>query len=166
MRFETTFNSIIAAEVIIGYKIDSYDKFMEFIDELMVNASSMEFKESVRKHLQDEIKGFPDVMKKYDDIYIFMDRLSLSQIIAIYRCCDKHIHNKIFSGLINANMTFGYSSPGTFEDFLRRIVPIRNCISHFNSLEILINYYNIKSKELRSYPDRKRYKKVIARLST
>ena len=165
MMFETTFNSIVANEVLTTYGIDSFDSFMKFRDQLMINVSMMKLTEPLRDRMRDEINGFYNTMKRYDDIFIFMDRLSLSQVITIYRCVDQGVHDRIFQGLCNANVTFGYSSPGTFDDFLKRIVPIRNCICHFNSLEILTNYYDIKTKQLRTITDRKKFQKVIAKLS-
>lgn len=165
MSFESIFNSIVAEEVLMYYQIDSFANFLDFRNDLMLNASNLKISDQLREHLQDDINSFYQTMKKYDDIYIFLDRLSLSSLITVYKCCNKQVHNKIFQGLISCNATFGYSSPGTFDDILKRIVPIRNCICHFNSLEILINYYNIKTKELRKLSDRKRYINVIKKLS-
>lgn len=165
MNFETTFNSIISNEVINHYHINTFTKFLNFCNRLLSNSASMPIDEKVREHMQDEINKFYYTIKKYDDIFIFFDRISLSSLITIYRCCDQKIRNKIFKELKSFNMTFGYSSPGTFDDFLKRIVPIRNYVCHFNSLEVLINYYDIKNKQLRTNSDKKKYINVINKLS-
>ena len=168
MNFETAFNAIVSNEVIKSYNIDSYSSFLSFISNLKENLLNLKnyqlYKDLAINHMSSEINQFIDLMDKYNSIYIFMDRLSLSQIITVYRCVNIDIHNSIFSSLLSNDLTFNYSSPGTFDDFLKRIVPIRNCIAHYNSINILIDYYDIKNKAHRSIADKKRYKKIIAKL--
>ena len=165
MWFESTFNSIVATEVLNYYHIDSFSSFLSFCNTLSANVISMNIPDKVREHLLDEISGFYQKMKRYEDSFIFFDRLSLSNVIVVYRACDKKVHDCIFQGLLQANATFGYSSPGTFDDFLKRVVPIRNCVCHANSLEVLVEYYNIKTKELRNATDKTKYKNIITKLS-
>ncbi|MCH4222726.1 MAG: hypothetical protein LKF62_04980 [Solobacterium sp.] len=165
MQFESTLNSIVANEVIHSYHIDSYEKFTDFRGTLLKNAQYASSAENVVAHLRDEINSFYYDMKRYEDIYIFIDRLSLSGTIAVWKCSDNHIKKKIFKELMASGMTFQYTSLGTFNDFLERIVPIRNCVCHFNSLEVLINYYDIKNKSLRRNSDKKKYINIIAKLS-
>lgn len=164
MWFESTFNSIVANEVLPYYQIKSYADFIRFCDRLSTNVITMNVPDDVRVHLLDEISGFYDKMKRYEDSFIFFDRLSLSNVIVVYRACDRQVRSRIFQGLLKSGATFGYSSPGTFDDFLKRIVPIRNCVCHFNSLEVLVEYYDIKKKELRKPTDKTKYKSVINKL--
>ena len=169
IKFESIFNAIVSYETLNYYNIESYNSFLTFISSLKANLEILRknkrYSESTTNHMLDEINSFDKLMTNYENIYIFLDRLSLSQIITVYRCVDKNLHNKIFKNLLSRNLTFGYSSAGTFDDVLKRIVPIRNCIAHSNSLNILINYYNIKDKSLRNATDKKKFKKIIAKLS-
>lgn len=165
MKFETTMNAIVSYEVINGYAIDSYNAFEAFIDDMIKNAGNMKLPVKAKDHYLRYVDELKRSMPKYEDIYILLDRMTLMQTITLYKCARSEIQKKIFDGLINANATFGYYSAGSFDDFLKRIVMIRNCISHFNSLEILVKYYNVKTKEYRKDADKKKYMKVIAKLS-
>lgn len=168
MKFETAFNAIVSYEVINHYEIKDEIRFKMFIEILQKNIDSFvesgRIKSSTANHMHNDISKFESLMDNYNSIYIFMDRLSLSQVITVYRAINVSLHNKIFNSLLNSGLTFGYKSSGSFDDFLSRVVPIRNCIAHFNSLEIVIKYYDIKNKGLRHEADRNRYKKVIAKL--
>ena len=169
MNFETAFNAIVSYEVINHYEIKDEIRFKVFVEIMQENINSFvesgRLKPSVANHMRNDISKFESLMKNYNSIYIFMDRLSLSQTITVYRSINVPLHNKIFNSLLTNGLTFGYKSSGSFDDFLSRIVPIRNCIAHFNSLEIVVKYYDIKNKNLRYEADCNRYKKVIAKLS-
>ena len=116
------------------------------------------------QHMRNEISSMHSHMEKYEDIYIFMDRLSLSELITVFRCLDLQLRSRIFKELAIRNLTFDYQNFSSFDIFLTRIAPIRNCICHHNSLEILINYYDIKNHSMRTEKDRKIMNNVINRL--
>ena len=168
MKFETIFNSIVAYECILYYQIDTYEQFKKFITSLRNNLNSLainkEYNQAVISHMSDQIDDFLVDMGKYDDIYIFMDRLSLNGIITIFRTIDKKIRSKIFQYLNQSGNVFGYNTFDTFDQFLSRIVIIRNYVCHFNSLEVLIMYSDIPTKTLRDSSDRKKWNKTIHRL--
>lgn len=162
-RFETIFNSVVAYEAIHYYDIDSYQHFLDFVSALRRNLMNMslknEYTQNACNNMTHELDKFPETMEKYDDIYIFMDRLSLSDIITVFRCLDSDLRSKIYKYLQQHDAVLGYMTFESFDEFLTRIVPIRNCISHFNSLEILKMYLHIKTKTLRTSSDRKKYAK-------
>jgi len=165
MTFEATFNAIVSYEVIHFYHIDNYQSFLTFVSQLISNVNSTTISSKVKHHVLRDFNSFPQKMSEYDDIYLFLDRLNLSSIINVYQYCDKNLKNHIFKQLQHYNCTFGYNSVGTFNDFLVRIVKIRNCICHSNSLEILVNYVDIKNRKLRNSSDRKKYTNIIKKLS-
>ncbi len=169
MRFEAIFNSIISYETIHYYGITDYAKFLSFVQCLINNLTVLRagnsYSPSQLDHMEKELTHFDDEMSKYEDIYIFMDRLSLSNIITVFRCSDQALRTKIFKSLMSANATIGYKTFESFDKALTRIVPIRNCICHSNSLEVLSMYYNIKQKSPRTPTDRKRYRQLIKKLS-
>jgi len=115
--------------------------------------------------MDDEIDGLVEDMNRYDDIYIFMDRLSLSEAITIYRCIDRKLRSKVYKYLQTHDGVLGYLTFESFDEFLTRIVSIRNYVCHFNSLEVLKMYVHIQSKTLRTDSDRKTYSKIIKKLS-
>ena len=184
MKFETAFNAIVSYELITYYQIDSYERFIHFMDLIIYNVQKEKLlftkenedqytnnKEIVLNKIKrcdyaiQSLTSMKQSINKYDDIYIFMDRLSISSIINIYMYCDKKNQNRIFDKLLETNNALIYTSNEPFKNFLKRIVPIRNCVFHFNSLEILINYYKIKSHELRKSSDKKQYLTIINELS-
>lgn len=169
MNFETAFNAIVSYEVINHYEIKDEIRFKVFVEIMQENINSFvesgRLKPSVANHMRNDISKFESLMKNYNSIYIFMDRLSLSQTISVYKAINVSLNNKIFNSLLKNNLTFGYQSYGSFDNFLSRVVPIRNCIAHFNSLEIVVNYYDICNKKQRLKSDKARYLKVVAKLS-
>lgn len=168
-KFETVFNSVVSYEAIHNYEIDTYSSFLDFISVLRKNLMTMSLKKEYTYdaclNMGHELDRFPATMEKYDDIYIFMDRLSLSGIITVFRCLDPDLRSKIYKYLQQHNAVLGYMTFESFDEFLTRIVPIRNCISHFNSLEVLKMYLHIRTKTLRTSSDRKKYAKIIKKLS-
>ena len=174
-KFESTLNSILSNETILYYSIDSREKFDQFMKHLLNNTDSFPianrksnqfrgYSEKALHHMRDEISNMHSHMEKYEDIYIFMDRLSLSELITVFRCLDLRLRSRIFKELAIRDLTFGYQNFSSFDTFLTRIVPIRNCICHHNSLEILINYYDIKNHSMRTEKDREIIINVINRL--
>ena len=93
-----------------------------------------------------------------------MDRLSISKLITIYKSCGKEISNIIFKAMYSNGLTFGYTKKSDFDNCLSKLVHIRNCIMHSNSITILIRYYNVKNKSLRKSTDKKAYQNIIKNL--
>lgn len=53
-------------------------------------------------------------------------------------------------------------------DFISKffaLIAVRNCVMHCNSLEILIRFYNLKTKTLRDSTNKKRFTTMIKYLS-
>ena len=166
MDLESHLNAIISNEVMIHYNIISFEKFEEFIDDLKKNINNSSDKQSAKSHMIDEVNLFPEKLIRYKNIYVFMDRLSFSELITIYRMCNPNLKNRIFKELDNRNYTFNYRNVGVFEDFLRYVIQIRNYVCHSNSLETLINYYKVETKTFRKNQSKKTLRKIIAILST
>lgn len=162
MLLEAHMNAIISNEILLYYNITSFDKFESFISDLKSNISTSSDNEKAKSHMIDEVDTFPHKLVRYKNIYVFMDRLSFSELITIYKMCDSTLKNKIFIEFKNRKYTFGYNSVGAFDFFLKHVVQIRNCICHSNSLEILINYYRVESNEYRSIQSKKAFLKIIS----
>ena len=117
-----------------------------------------------KNHMNREIDDLENKLKQYGSIFICLDRLSLNLIITIYKSCNPNLKKEIFNELYNLNNTLGYSDMPTFDDFLIRIVPIRNYVYHNNSLEVLYRYLNIERNTLRSDADKRKYKNIVKKL--
>lgn len=110
------------------------------------------------------VSHFKESFDKYGSVFIFMDRLSLSDLSTVYRACGDELSNKIFTELSSRGFTFGYTKKHDFDSVLSIIAQVRNCVMHENSLTILIRYSNVKDKKLRLQTNRKRYSNVIKKL--
>lgn len=166
--FESVFNSILSYEIVNYYKLINQQGFSDFTYSLLKNIAtyidSREYSPNEIKNMFHYVLNMNHSYLKYNNIYIFLDRQNLSQIIILFRSIDFQLRRKVFNSLLKRNLTFGYNNFPTFNDFLDRVVSIRNCICHFNSLTILVRYYNIKEKSLRTSSDRKKYLTAINKL--
>ncbi len=163
--FETTFNAIVSQKIAKYYSIDSKKAFDAFTDKLILNlVANEDITHQAKKHMMEEISDFKTKLERYGSIYIFLDRLSLNSIITIYKSSDPIVKNDIFKTLIHHEATLEYYDMPTFDDFLTRLVRIRNYVYHNNSLEILYRYFNIKKNSLRTDTDRRRYKNIVKKL--
>lgn len=168
-EFESKMNAIVSYEIIHFYGIVSYSKFLDFVDDLKKNLENLsnngDYNPEACEKMSIALDSFLEMMSKYDDIYIFMDRLGLSDLITVFRCCDKSLRTKIYKSLKEHGGVLGYETFESFDEFLSRIPGIRNYVCHFNSLEVLVMYLHIRNKELRPSSDRKKYQKIIKKLS-
>lgn len=163
--FESTFNSILSCEVINHYDLRNEKNIELFIQELMqntLNLRSVSFSE--KQHMLRTINSFPNSIDKYDSVFIFFDRLSFSELATIYKSINNKISYKIFEAMTSELLNLGYTKKRDFDNSLTTLIQIRNCIMHSNSLTILIRYYNVKKKLLRTAKDKKRYTKIIDQL--
>ena len=163
--FESTFNSILSYEVINHYDLRNEKNIELFIQELMqntLNLRSVSFSE--KQHMLRTINSFPNSIDKYASVFIFFDRLSFSELATIYKSINNKISYKIFEAMTSELLNLGYTKKRDFDNSLTTLIQIRNCIMHSNSLTILIRYYNVKKKLLRTAKDKKRYTKIIDQL--
>ncbi len=165
LKFEESFNAILSYETIHYYSITDSCRFILFTERLKKNARESSSTNAAKAHMIKTIDTFQDQMDKYGSIYIFLDRLSLSDISTVFKCSDKLLKERIFRNLYAYHSTFGYEDLNTFESILPIIAQVRNYVCHGNSLDILCMYYNIKEKGIRSRSDRRKYRNVINRIS-
>lgn len=163
--FESTFNSILSYEVINYYDLENKKNIELFIQEIMQNTINLEnISFSEKQHMLRTINNFPKSIDKYDSVFIFFDRMSFSELSTVYKSIDVKIAYKIFNAMVLESLNLGYVKKRDFDNSLTTLIQIRNCIMHSNSLTILIRYYNVKKKSLRSAKDKKKYTKIIDQL--
>jgi len=166
-EFEITFNTIIGREVLLFYKIDSDTAFFDFCSKLLDNINNVSTeKETVKEKMRTTVSGFPNEIAKYDSPFIFMDRLSFNETITVFKNIDEGLRSKIFNRLVKTNNTLGYVKLASFVKMLPKLVLIRNCVYHNNSLTILKRYHKIKEKVLRDRPSYQSYCSLISKLSS
>lgn len=159
--FERTFNAVISYEMLIKYKIVDYTSFSNFVNDLLESAMKSQNETKQKVHMINEINSFESKINKYNSPYIFFDRLSLNETITIYRLMDSNDKKRVFNKLKAMNCTLGYPVMNQFDDALTKLVQVRNCVYHGNSLTVLIRYYKVKTKQLRSSTDKRKFKTLI-----
>ena len=87
------------------------------------------------------MNSLKDTNKRTNSVYLLFDRLSLTDILTIFYFIDKKTKSKIFSILLENNLTFDINNIDNSENTIKKIISIRNCVCHSNSLEILKRYY-------------------------
>lgn len=163
--FESVFNAIVSNEVIYAYELENKESFNSFVVSLSKNVLALQSETfESKQHMLKTISNFNNELDKYNSIFIFMDRLSISELITIYKSCGKEISNIIFKAMYSNGLTLGYTKKSDFDNCLSKLVHIRNCIMHSNSITILIRYYNVKNKSLRKSTDKKAYQNIIKNL--
>lgn len=167
MLLEAHMNAIISNEILIHYNITSFESFETFVDSLKLNISNAtKLNNDVKNNMLHEVEQFTKKLIRYKNIYVFLDRLSFSELITIYKMCEPNLKRKIFREFKARKYTFGYDSTSAFDNFLRYAVQIRNCVCHSNSLETLTNYYRVETNEFRNSQSKKSIDKIIKILSS
>ena len=136
--------------------------FILNLSENVIHSEVLSFNK--KQHMLKTIGHFCHEIEKYNSVFIFLDRLSLSELSTIYLSCDKKVGLYIFSEMQKRELTLGYKKKKDFDESLNRLIQIRNCIMHSNSLTILLEYYNVKEKSFRKSSDRKAYQKIVKEL--
>lgn len=160
-EFETIFNAVVSYHVINHYKFCSFEDFDRFCNELKLNL--IKVKDKSKHYMIDEIDGFYGNeygIKKYNNIYVFFDRLSIRKILTVF-ILTQDLTDLIFSDLRRFDATLNFTIVNQFINAVEMLVHIRNTVYHNNSLEILKRYYNVKGNQLRKSSNVKQYASLI-----
>lgn len=160
LKFEHQLNAVFSYYVIHHYTIASVDFFHDMISELKINKNTTEEKyhRVIDKVIDELITEFNEKYSR--NIYVTFNRLSLGQMLLIFRVLPNEVKNKIVKYFEGHPFVKNHQID-QFQKKVHRIQEIRNCIAHNNSLEIRIKYYNIEKKRERTPHDRRRYRELI-----
>ena len=162
MCFETQFNSILSYRTLTNYSIQNDVDLELFLNTVKLNIpSNSDYNEKRLNHINNQIDDLVTLIPNYHDVYCFFDRLSLGSLLTIFCGLDKHIQKLILSDCEKLGINFGMNNVNAFISKFFALVSIRNCVMHCNSLEILVRFYNPKTKDLRKSSDRKKYISMI-----
>lgn len=168
MEFETHFKSILSY-YIVNKTVDKIENSVDLYNFVTKIETSIALKNSYtserKKHMNEHIESLKKDIEKYHDVYCFFDRTSLGPLLTVYIGLDNNKQEDILNELKKFNMNFGIDQVPQFINKVFTLVGIRNCIMHNNSLEILVRFYNPKTKELRHSTDKKSFTNLIAYLS-
>lgn len=160
-RVEVTFSSIMSYHILTHYKINCSTSFNAFIDEVIGKAKSSDIDPEKNIHNLKILTVLKEDALKYNNYIIFLDRLTLGESLIVFQFLPLSIKKKILSKMSKRRLSLGVDDIKTFESRMFKLVAIRNCVFHSNSLTILVRYYRIKDKILRSSSDRKTFINII-----
>lgn len=162
IRFETIFNSLLSLQILNSNKFSVDDEVESFLED--VYQSLQEKYPKRANHYRRTIDTLKETHKKYHDIYCFFDSLTLGQAVMLYLGLNKSQQELLLKEFKKNNISFGSTNPKDFGNVLFKLVNIRNCIDHCNSLEVLLYFYNRNTGELRNATERSRYLSLIDKL--
>lgn len=162
LAFERIFNSVFSYYVIHHFNIRSENDFSEMIQALYHSASIYTEEGSpFHKSITKVIANIESLFIQYNkSIYLTLDRLSLGQLLIIYKLLDSNLKTTIIDDL-RFHRFVQQMTVKQFEQQMYDVQEIRNCLAHNNSLEIRIRYYNIEKQILRRDTAIKRYKRLL-----
>lgn len=166
MYFESQFNSILSYRVLTTNTIRNTEDLKAFLESIKANTpNNSKYNEDRLQNINKQIDSLLGTVEKYHDVYCFFDRLTLGNLLTIFCGLDKNIQKQILDDCKELDINFGVNNVNAFIKKYFTLVAIRNCVMHSNSLEILVRFYNPKTKDLRKATDKKKYTNMIKMLS-
>ena len=165
MNFERLLNSIVSHESIYNFYLSSTEAFNIFIEMLKANINTSAYLGNKKDRIIETINKLNRYIEEYQSPYIVFDNLCLNEILAILTALDKKTQDSCINQIICRQNIIKANDIPTFYDQASKLVRIRNCICHNDSLEILLRYLSRKHKRLRTSSDKHSYAKLIKKLN-
>lgn len=165
MEFETLLNSIISHECMCKFNICSTDSFKVFTEMLKATINTSSFRDSVKERMHETVDNLLNYILEYNNPYIVFDNLTLNEILIVLVGLDNETQSKCISQILKRQHLIKSDDINTFYSQVSRLVKIRNCVCHNDSIEILLLFLSRKHKSLRSSSDKYSYAKLIEKLS-
>ncbi len=139
---EIQFNAILSYNVITHYKIETPEKFTEFIK---IIRSNIDESKKIYKFKNETIDKFEKSFKENNNnIFVTLDKITFGMLKVIYSLLSSEVQKQIFNDLKKYDLVYHTNTPNEFEAILEYVIGIRNTISHNNSINIYIKYFNKK----------------------
>lgn len=164
--FEQLFSSVVSYEVLNAYCLKDPAAFSNFISILRGNINSSQYKETVKNHNRDVVDNLEKSIEEYGNPYVVFDTLSLHSLLAILVSLDDGPKHRCIEEITKRQSIVKADDEKTFYDQVSKIIRIRNCICHNDSLEILLRYLSRRHKTLRTSSDKYSYAKMIEKIQS
>lgn len=166
LNFETQFKAISNNLILTKNDLSSSDKLIDFLDNLSVQITINAFYSKERlDRMNSSIEKLKVSIDDYADIYCFFDHLSLGVLLTVFCGLVPAQQKDILKELKARGLNFGVDNINNFIDKVFTLVAVRNTVMHCNSLEILVRFYNPRTKTLRTPNNRRKYNSLIKLLS-
>lgn len=166
LDFEVKVNSVLSYEILNFYHLSSEEDFIDFIKSLRHNLDKNRYITSnkIKDHMSLFIDSLEKGIYKYQSPYLLFDRLSLNETLSLMMNIDENELYTIVQTIVANQNIIKANDILTFYKQSVKLVQIRNCVCHGNSLEILKRYYSVKDNKLRVSSDKKAFAKIIDKL--
>jgi len=164
IEFEKLMNAIVSYEVLLSYNLINYDNFINFIESLKGNVLSSQFTQTTKDHMLKTLNALKDDISDYNSPYITLDRMSMNASLIILSNLELPLKQKCIDEINNRQNIIKANDPQSFYDGVAKLIKIRNCVCHNDSIEILLRYLSVKYKRLRTSSDKKSYAYLLIRL--
>jgi hypothetical protein len=161
LEYEKLFNSIFSYHVFLEYNIRETNDLIEFLLELKDTLESNNPYPNRYEYFRRNIDELIKKTRETTSCYILFNNIGFSELLTLYILSKQDIKNLALKEINGRNEILKYNSIKEMEQSLFKIITIRNCICHGNSLEILRFYHNIKECIFRTSDQRKKFNKLI-----
>ena len=165
MNFESIMNSVISYEVLNTFCLSTTNSFDIFVEMLKANINTSMYTDNTKTRMHENLNKLPKYLSDFKSPYVVFDNLSLNETLTVLAGLDSETQKKCINQIIVNQTIIKSDDMETFYQQVSKLVRIRNCICHNDSLEILLRFLSRKYKTLRSSSDKHSYAKLIEKLS-
>ncbi|MBW9212837.1 MULTISPECIES: Abi family protein [Terrabacteria group] len=152
MALECCLKSILSYEILNAYQLKSYTQFQDLAETLRFNAQHTPYTDSIKSHMYKIIDKMRDEIQDYRSPYFLLGQLTLHECLSLLYSLDTALKNHCRKEFLHCQNFIQESDDQLFYEQLDKIIQIRNCICHNDSLESLIRYQQ-ESKGLLRLPE-------------
>jgi Abi-like protein. len=163
-EFETLFNAIVSYHIFNNQIINDSSELTMFFARLRLIVAQKNPYPTKQVHHLNNLDELIKQANTCDNCYNFFDRLSLGDLLMIYTLLEEENKIEIFNEMKRRNPLVNQNNYSQMEDQIFRMVAIRNCVYHANSLKILTLYYNLKRDDFRTKRDKESFENLIEKL--
>jgi hypothetical protein len=165
IEYEKLFNAIFSYYTLHYLNIQNTLDLITFLEELNNYLKKNNPYPKRFQHFESTINKLRNKVKDSSSCYIFFNSLNFSELLTIYILSNMIIKKDVFLTMNNKSKILIYNDIQQVENSLFKLVAIRNCVCHGDSLEILKNYYNVKKNTFRHPNQKKQFERLINKLS-
>ena len=164
--FESQFKSILSYHIFNTFHFKNSNDVEMFLNDASSKILlSKLYSESRKANMIKSINNLHTTIENFHDIYCMFDHISLGDALNLYCGLKNNIQNKIFNDCKQFNLNLNTDKTPDFINRVFTLVSVRNCVIHCNSLEILVRFYNPKTKTLRDRNNKRKFTSMINYLS-
>lgn len=165
MKLEGLLKSILSYEILNAYRINSFKRFQALASTLTQNAKRTPYNDSIKSHMYRIIEKMEDEIQDYHSPHALLGELTLKESLSLLYTLDEKLKNHCRQEILNRQTLIQERKDNEFYEEVDRIIQIRNCICHNDSLESLIYYSREEYEQVRDPQEKQLYLDLLNRLT-